>query len=162
MRLKIVIFGLMFGIVIYIVSLIYVLNIEDSFKTKKIINTIGVIQIETYGLISKKEKMVFIKSPFSIVIEFIPNKDIDRELIIKKLEIEQGNIKKTLVDKPIKEDGFYYDSEHIALENKDFMVKLEYQIKTKDKIIDGKIETKMKYERKIYLTCPLWEAMMGI
>ena len=94
MRLRIVMFGLMLGIVIYIVSLIYVLNIEDSFKTKKIINTIGVIQIETYGLISKKEKMVFIKSPFSIVIEFIPNKDIDRELIIKKLEIEQGNIKK--------------------------------------------------------------------
>ena len=162
MRLRIVMFGLMLGIVIYIVSLIYVLNIEDSFKTKKIINTIGVIQIETYGLISKKEKMVFIKSPFSIVIEFIPNKDIDRELIIKKLEIEQGNIKKTLVDKPIKEDGFYYDSEHIALENKDFIVKLEYQIKTKDKIIDGKIETKMEYERKIYLTCPLWDAMMSI
>ena len=147
--------------IVCVVSLIYILNIEDSFKTKKIANTIGYIRIETYGVMSKKGKTVFIKSPFSIVVEFIPNKEIDRELTIKKLEIEQGNIKKILVDKAIKEE-FYYDSEYIALLNKDYILKLEYQIKTKDKIIDGKIETKMEYERKIYLTCPLWDAMMGI
>jgi len=53
-------------------------------------------------------------------------------------------------------------SERFKLKNKDAIIIIEYEI-----TINGIKEIKKekivaKYERKIYLTCPLWEAMMGI
>ncbi len=148
-------------IILILIMVMFEINITKSFKEKNIDNKIGKLKIEVFGI--KKSNIIIIRDkPYSIVIDEILNNKENRNIIIKRLEVIQSNKNKILEEKETEPREYWYDSEYIDLKHEDFILKLEYQIKTKDKIIDGKIETKMEYERKIYLTCPLWDAMMGI
>ncbi len=156
-------------IVIFLTFLmLFELNIEHKFKDKEI----NGIKIHLGGVQNGTKKIIIIGKEYLFYI--VKSKIDTEEFRIKKMElIQDKKIRKINIKKLIGYDELLYkqmnmaleeeyESEYIDLKHEDFILKLEYQIKTKDKIIDGKIETKMEYERKIYLTCPLWDAMMGI
>lgn len=156
-------------IVIFLTFLmLFELNIEHKFKDKEI----NGIKIHLGGTMKGKNKIILIGKEYIFIIT--KQKKDAEEFIIKKLELIQDKQNRKIdINKFINNDELFYkqnnlkleeeyNSEYIELKHEDFILNLEYQIKTKDKIITGKIKTKMEYERKIYITCPLWEAMMGI
>ena len=155
-------------VICIIFFILFELNIENKFKDKEI----NGIKIHLGGVQNGTKKIIIIGKEYLFYI--VKSKIDTEEFRIKKMElIQDKKIRKINIKKLIGYDELLYkqmnmaleeeyESEYIDLKHEDFILKLEYQIKTKDKIIDGKIETKMEYERKIYLTCPLWDAMMGI
>ncbi len=79
---------------------------------------------------------------------------------IKRISLWQDGIEEKIAIITNEDDRVI--TNRFQAKNKDAIIIIEYEI-----TINGIIEIKKekivaKYERKIYLTCPLWDAMMGI
>ncbi len=149
-------------IVIIGVLIVIIFNIKLNIKDRYLIEKIFILQEKVALCLSgeEKENWMYTKTepPVTLSISILE----ENKNFIKILDVyilQKGKIEK-LKMKEIEKD--YYLSNVIDINNSDAVIIIEYEI-----TINGIKEIKKekivaKYERKIYLTCPLWDAMMGI
>ncbi len=145
-------------IIIVLYPLIKINNIKE-YKLKRLYNKFVEMNIFIGGF--EKDILIYKSNTYYdiILIEYKKEKNI--LLKLRKIEIEQDEKKRLMKIIETNEENTVM-SERFKLKNKDAIIIIEYEI-----TINGIKEIKKekilaKYERKIYLTCPLWEAMMGI